>query len=166
MNNLSVEAPSPANKSLDRQPNLILGLLGGTIAMLICAALRGSTLNSFQSHASWVAIVLGLAVGLGARWLGRGSSLPLGLIAAGLTVVGCFLGDLIASSVYLSRLFGWSFSEMMWRVINMPGYFLGHIVSQFKANFVPLDLLFYAVGIYLAFQIAFGQPRKAVQQAA
>jgi hypothetical protein len=151
MNNPSVQVPSPANKARGRKPNLILGLIGGTIAMLISAAVLGSLPYFWHFPVSWVTIPLALAVGFGAIWLAKGHSLRLGLVAAGLSLVGCILEYLIAYGIYLARMQAWSLSRM---------------ITVFRGNFELLDLLFYAVALYLAFQVACGLRRKAASRPA
>jgi uncharacterized membrane protein YeaQ/YmgE (transglycosylase-associated protein family) len=154
VNNPSVPTPPPAV----RKPNLILGLIGGTIAMIVCAVIWASLLYPFQTYVNWIAVILGLAVGFGARWLAKGGSRRLGLIAAILSLIGCILSHFIAYSSYYMRIYDWTISEPFAR--------LDFLAAAFRGNFVPLDLLFYAVGICLAFLIAYRQPKRAVGQPA
>jgi len=158
VSNPSVQVPPPAAGSLGRRPNLILGLLGGTLAMIVCAVVWGSLLYPYHFYINWIAVILGLAVGFGARWLAKGGSLWLGLTAGALALIGCILGNFIAYSRYFMRIYDWTLFEPFGR--------LDHLAAVFRSTVVPLDLLFYAVGICLAFLIAYRQPREAVSRTA
>jgi hypothetical protein len=151
VNNPSVPTPPPAAKPGGRKPNLVLGLIAGTVAMLMCAAVLGSIRQFQQFPVIWLSIPLALVVGIASRWIGRGGSLGLGLAAAGLTLIGVVLEHVIAYALFLAQ------REML----N-----LAHFLTLFKGYFELWHLLIGAIAVCLAFMIAFPRSRKAVSQPA
>jgi hypothetical protein len=160
MDNSSLQTP-PAVDADGERPSLILGLIGGAAAMMICAVIWGAITYFTNYKIGYVAIGLGLAVGFAVKYLGRGNSFLLGLAAALLSLVGCMLGNLFFYCGILAREYGLGFVDVLAKVIFDPTLTL----SLLKAGFEFMDLVFYALAIYFGFRMAYSLPRKTIGQA-
>jgi len=154
----TVESPPSAIETMERQPSLIMGLIGGTVAMVISAAIWGAITYFTKYQITWMSIGLGFLVGFGVRTLARGSSLVLGLLSAVLSLIGCLLGNLFYYCGVISQYYSISFVATLLKIVTDPAT----LINVFKAGFQFMDLLFYAVAIYVGFQAANARQRRTV----
>lgn len=85
-------------------------LAAGAATAAICLVIWGVCSWKLASGCGWMAIVMGVAVGLAMRLVGRGIDRTLGLEAAGLTLAGWVIGICLAAcAVFAAReTDGWS----------------------------------------------------------
>jgi hypothetical protein len=62
----------PVIEQLEDQPNLVMGLIGGGIAMLVSAIVWGAITYFTEYQIGWMAIGVGFLVGLAIKFFGRG----------------------------------------------------------------------------------------------
>jgi hypothetical protein len=146
----------PAINELDFESNLILGLIGGGVAMLISAVLWGVITYVTELQISLMSIGVGLFVGVAIQKLGKGKTLVYGISGAVLSLFGCLLGNLFFYSGILAREWEVSFFEVLFAFVTQPDF----IVEIFTVAFDFRDLIFYALAIYIGFRAAMGTARK------
>ena len=146
----------PAITELDYDSNLILGLVGGGVAMLISAVLWGVITYVTEFQISWMAIGVGFFVGIAIQKLGKGKTLIYGISGAVLSLFGCLLGNLFFYSGILAREWEVSFFDVLFAFVTQPDF----IVEIFTVAFDFRDLLFYGLAIYIGFRAAMGTTSK------
>ena len=123
----------------DRQ-NFALGAAGGLVAMLAGTSLwvAITVLSNYQF--GYMAVGVGFLVGLGVQKLGRGFEPRFRYLGAGLTLIGCVLGNLFTGCelIAMDQKVGFA------RVVSV----LTPVVAWdiLAAMFSPMDILFYALG--------------------
>jgi hypothetical protein len=148
MNESSISEVRPFSNELDFDSNLILGLIGGSLAMLICAAIWGVITYFLEYQISWMAIGVGFLVGVAVRRFGKGKTLIFGLSSAVLSLLGCVLGNYLFYIGILSREWGVPFIRVLFGVTLDPAA----IIEIFTVGFDFRDLLFYAIAAYVGYQ--------------
>jgi hypothetical protein len=146
----------PAIGQLDEQPSLLMGLIGGFIAMLVSAIIWGAISYFTNYQIGWMAIGVGFFVGIAIRFFGRGKSAMFGVSGAVLALIGCLLGNLMFYSGVLAREEGVSFLKVFVLLFLSPAAAL----EVFSIAFNVMDLLFYALAAYVGFSTAMDIRRK------
>jgi len=138
---------------------LVPAILAGTVVSVVCALIWAGITAALLVQIGWMAVGIGVAVGYTVRFSGRGGTPIYGILAAGLSMFGCVFGNLLATALIAANS-----SE-----INTDGlsttaflfyFFLGLMVQPWLAfqilaeTFAPIDLLFYALALYLGFKTA------------
>ncbi len=140
----------PAIAQLDTDSNLINGWIGGGIAMVLSAALWGLIAYYTDFHNKLLAIGVGFLVGLGVRLLGKGETLIFGLSGAGLSLVGCVLGNFLYYAALIAREEGASFLDTLFMLFNTPST----VIELFTSSFKIRDLFLYGVAAYVGYKVA------------
>jgi hypothetical protein len=156
MDETLIPESAPAITELDFDSNLILGLVGGVGAMLISAMLWGVITYVTEFQISWMAIGVGLFVGIAVQKLGKGNSLIYGISGGVLALLGCLLGNLLFYSGILAREWEVPFFNVLFAFALQPDF----IVEIFTVAFDFMDLLFYGVAAYIGFRSAMGTMSK------
>lgn len=152
----SMPTTQPAIGQLEDQPNLIMGLIGGGIAMLVGAAAWGAITYFTQYQIGWMSIGVGFLVGVAIRFFGKGKTLMFGIAGAGLALIGCLLGNLIFYSGIIAREESASFLNIIfWLLINPAA-----LLEVFTIAFDFKDVLFYAIAAYAGFSAAMDSKRN------
>jgi hypothetical protein len=99
----SIPTAQPAIERLEDQPNLLMGLVGGTIAMLVGAIVWGVITYFTEYQIGWIAIGVGFLVGAAIRFFGKGKTMIFGISGAVLALIGCLLGNLMFYSGVIAR---------------------------------------------------------------
>ena len=146
----SIPTTPPAIEQLDEQPSLLMGLVGGTVAMLASAIAWGAITYFTEYQIGWMAIGVGFLVGLAIKFFGRGKTVMFGISGAVLALIGCVLGNLIFYSGVIAREEGAAFLEVFFF------FFLSPVASLelFTVAFDFMDILFYALAAYAGFSTA------------
>ena len=156
MSETMVTERAPAITELDYDSNLILGLIGGGVAMLVSAILWGIITYVTEYQISWMAIGVGLFVGIAIQKLGKGKTLAYGVSGAVLSLLGCLLGNLFFYTGILAREWGASFFNIFFTFAFQPDF----LVEIFTVAFDFRDLLFYVLAAYIGFRAAMGTASK------
>jgi hypothetical protein len=146
----SIPTTQPAIEQLDDQPNLLMGLIGGVIAMLVSAIVWGAITYFTEYQIGWIAIGVGFLVGIAIRFFGRGKSVTFGISGAALALVGCVLGNLMFYSGVLAQEEGSSFLEVFFFFLLSPAA----AIELFTLAFDFMDIFFYALAAYAGFSTA------------
>ena len=150
MMNSSVPSAQPAIEQLEDQPNLLMGLIGGVVAMLVGAIAWGAITYFTGYQISYVAIGIGFLVGVAIQFFGKGKSLIFGLSGAVLSLIGCLLGNLLVYSGFIAREEGVPFLEVLLFFLSTPAA----LIEVYTVAFEFMDLLFYAIAAYVGFSAA------------
>ncbi len=134
---------APSQTQTYRQPapargNLVLGLLGGLVAAVVGAGIWAGVTVSTGYQIGWIAVGVGLLVGLAVRGLGHGSSPAFGIIGALCALFGCVLGNLLSVCGFAAISESVPFFEIAKTVLMNPSL----AVELLKETFEPMDLLF------------------------
>lgn len=156
MNEPSMIETAPAIEELNYDSNLILGLIGGGLAMLVSAVIWGLITYFTEYQISWMAIGVGFFVGIAIQKLGKGKSLIFGISGAILSLLGCLLGNYLFYNGILAREWEAPYFSVLLAISLNPAT----VVELFIAAFDIMDLLFYAVAAYIGFRAAMGTMSK------
>ncbi|MCI0553792.1 MAG: hypothetical protein L0287_22820 [Anaerolineae bacterium] len=156
MMDTSVPSPQPAIEQLDTDANLIMGLIGGAIAMLVSAIIWGIITYVTEYQIGYMAIGVGFLVGIAVRYFGKGHSMIFGLSSAALSLLGCALGNLLFYTGVIAREEGASFIEVFFFLLTTPAA----TIELFTLAFEVMDLLFYGIAAYVGFRVALDVRRK------
>jgi len=152
----SIPTTQPAIGQLEDQPNLLMGLIGGGIAMLVGAIAWGAITYFTEYQIGWMSIGVGFLVGVAIRFFGKGKTLVFGISGAALALIGCLLGNLIFYSGVIAQEEGTTFLNVFsWLLLNPAA-----LLELFTIAFEFMDLLFYALAVYAGFSAAMDSKRN------
>jgi hypothetical protein len=146
----------PAIEQLDDQPNLLMGLIGGVLAMLVGAIVWGTVTYFTEYQIGWMAIGVGFLVGIAIKFFGRGKSPVFGISGAVLALIGCVLGNLIFYTGIIAQEQGASFLEVFFLLLLTPAA----AIEVFTIAFDFMDIFFYALAAYAGFSASMDMKRK------
>ncbi len=131
------------------QQNLVAGILAGAAAAIVSAGVWAliTVLTGYQI--GWMAVGVGILVGLSLRKIGRGIDKTFGFAGAGLSLVGCVLGNILAVCGFVSVQESIPFLQVLTRLNPQVA------VEMLKVTFNPIDLLFYGIAVYEGYKISF-----------
>jgi len=152
----SASPTPPAIEQLDTDSNLVMGLIGGAVAMLVSAVIWGVITYVTQYQIGWMAIGVGFLVGFAVRYFGKGHSQVFGLSSAVLALIGCALGNLLFYTGAIAREEGIPFLEVFIFLLFTPAA----TIELFTLTFEVIDLLFYGIAAYVGFRTALDIPRR------
>lgn len=157
MNDSSVPSALPTvDEQMDTDSNLLMGLIGGGVAMLVGAMIWGAVTYFTNYQIGWMAIGLGYLVGLAVKYFGRGKSPIFGISSAALALIGCVLGNLLFYSGLIAREEGASFMEVFFFFLLSPFA----AIELFTLAFEFMDLLFYGLAAWIGYTTALDVKRK------
>jgi hypothetical protein len=131
------------------QQNLGLGLAGGAIGAVVGAAAWAliTALTNFQI--GWEAVGVGFLTGYGVRILGKGIDRVFGYAGAVLSLLGCAAGNVLSVMIVVSTRQNIPFGDLAAHMT--PGIAWQMLVADFS----PIDILFYGLGIYYGYRYSF-----------
>src|SRR5918996_1583220 len=116
----SIPSTQPAIEQLDTESNLIMGLIGGALAMLVSAVIWGAITYFTEYQIGYMAIGVGFLVGIAVKFFGRGKSMIFGISSASLALIGCALGNLLFYSGAIAREESAPFLEVLFFYLFNP----------------------------------------------
>jgi hypothetical protein len=146
----SIPTTQSAIEDLEDQPNLLMGLISGGIAMVVGATAWGAITYFTQYQIGWMSIGVGFLVGVAIRFFGKGKTLIFGISGAVLALIGCLLGNLIYYSGAIAVQEGTSFFNVFSFLLLNPAA----IIEIFMLAFDFRDILFYALAAYAGLSAA------------
>jgi len=152
----SMPSTPPTVEQLDTESNLLMGLIGGAVAMLVSAILWGLITYFTEYQIGWMAIGVGFLVGIAVRFFGKGKTAIFGLSSAILALVGCVFGNLMFYSGIIAREEGVPFLTVFFFFVTSPA----DLIEIFTLAFDFMDVLFYAFAAYVGFNTAMDRQRK------
>lgn len=146
----SVPQTPPVVEQLDTESNLLMGLIGGGVAMLVSAIIWGVITYVTEYQIGWMAIGVGFLVGFAVKYFGRGKTAVFGISSAVLALIGCVLGNLMFYAGIIAREEGASFLEVFFFFLFTPAA----AVELFSLAFEFMDVLFYGLAAWVGFSTA------------
>lgn len=148
--NTSLPPSSPVIEPVETESNLLLGLIGGGVAMLAGAIVWGVITYFTEYQIGWMAIGIGFLVGIAVRYFGKGRSAIFGIASAALALLGCVLGNLMFYSGVIAREEGVSFIRVFFFFLTTPAA----LIEVFTLAFDFMDLLFYGLAAWVGYSAA------------
>ncbi len=130
-----------------RGENIFLGILAGTLAAALGAAIWMGITVATGMHVGYVALGVGALVGLAIRFAGNGTGITFGIIGAVLTLAGC-LGGEILTVVQLSSTPQRDFYHTLMTID------LTQLISNIFNRMDPLMYLIYGIGIFEGYKLS------------
>ena len=152
----SIPSSQPAIEQLEDQPNLLMGLIAGGIAMLLAAIAWGAITYFADFQIGWMSIGVGFLVGLAIRFFGKGKTITFGIFGAILAFIGCVLGNLVFYAGVIAQQEGASFLDVFFLLLLTPAA----AIEVFTIAFDFMDILFYALAAYAGFSTAMETTRN------
>src|SRR5215216_1609611 len=146
----SIPSMQPSIEQFDTESNLIMGLIGGALAMLVSAVIWGAITYFTEYQIGWMAIGVGYLVGITVKFFGKGKTIIFGISSAGLALIGCALGNLLFYSSIIASEQGAPFLEVFFFYLLSPVA----AIELFTLAFDFMDILFYALAAYVGFSAA------------
>ncbi len=154
--------PDPNNpiSSYDAQPatqsgfgsvgqSLVMAIVGGTVAAVVGAILWGLIVAVTKFESGFVAIGVGLIVGVAVHFFGRGASPIFGIIGAVLSLISIGAGKLLAVAFAASNELKIPLTEALID-LTKPGV----AAAAFQASFSGIDILFYLIALYEGYRFS------------
>jgi len=157
MNDSSVPSPVPTiDNEMNDDSSLIMGLVGGGIAMLVSAAVWGAVTYFTEYQIGWMAIGVGFLVGIAVKFFGKGKTPIYGIISAGFALLGCVLGNLLFYSGFIAKEEGAAFLEVFFFFLITPAA----TIEIFSIAFEFMDILFYGLAAWVGYSTALDIRRR------
>ena len=133
------------------EQNLPLALLTGSIAAAIGAGLWTAITVATNYQIGFMAVGVGLLVGVAVRKFGKGIDKPFGIAGAGLSLLGCAVGNLLTAC----QIFANHEEVPLMKVVSS---LTPNVAKEIMvATFSPMDLLFYGIAVYEGYRLSFGR---------
>ncbi|MHC4661204.1 MAG: hypothetical protein ACYS8W_05895 [Planctomycetota bacterium] len=145
---IDVKAYRLLMEKFEGEQNLVLGIIAGTVAMIVSAAIWAVITVVTEYQIGFMAIGVGALVGIAIRYAGKGVTPVFGIVGAGLALIGCLLGNLSYICYFAAEAEKVSFFQIMGSLT--PSI----IVELLKLTFHPIDLLFYGIAVYEGYRLA------------
>ena len=143
------ELPEDLKKKLRQHQDLNYAITGGLFVTVIAALLWAVITVVTGYQIGYMAIGLGLIVGLGVRFFGSGIDPVYGFIGAVYALLGCVLGNLFSQVGFISRMEGLGYFEVL-SFLNLET-----ILLIYQESFSPMDVLLYAIAAYEGYKFSF-----------
>jgi hypothetical protein len=142
---LSVEELSKFQSEQDYSKAVLFGLLVGIAGAILWATI--TVVTNFQI--GYMAIAVGAAVGVSMRFMGKGIDQIFGLTGGLIALLSCLLGNFLSIIGFIANAEGLGYFETL---LLFDYNFLLPIMQE---AFSPLDILFYGIAAYEAYNISF-----------
>jgi len=150
----SIPQTPPVIEQVETESNLLMGLIGGGIAMLVSAIIWGVVTYVTEYEIGWMAIGVGFLVGIAVKFFGRGKTAVFGISSAVLALIGCVLGNLFFYAGFIAREEGASFFEVFFFLFTPAA-----LIELFSVAFEFMDVLFYGLAAWVGFSTAMDMRR-------
>lgn len=136
-------------EELKLQQNFVTASFAGAVAAAAGAIVWAIVTAVTKYQIGYMAIGIGFLVGIAVRYFGKGLSKRFGLLSAALALLGCLAGNLLAICIMLAY-------EVDVPLMEILGSLNGELIAAIlQDTFSPMDLLFYGIAVYAAYQTAF-----------
>ena len=142
------QASEVAQKKLRRYQSFLYALIGGLL-ITATAATGWAFITAMTGYQGvYLALGIGVLVGIAVRFFGAGIKRIFGILAALLALTGSLLGYYLSQNGFLEEL-------QLARIMGIPDYLDQELMlNTMRDSFVPLDLVFYGLAVLLAYFIA------------
>jgi antitoxin component YwqK of YwqJK toxin-antitoxin module len=148
-NNMTSELNNNSIDNIRKHQDFSFALIGGSLTALLCAVLWAVITIAMERQIGFMAIGLGFIVGYAVQFFGAGIDPKFGYLGAGLSLLGCVIGNLFCQVGFIANAESVSYLEVL-SYLNLT-LTMDIIVDTFQ----PMDLLFYGFAIYEGYRFAF-----------
>src|SRR5579872_709680 len=138
-------------EELRSQQSLLRGFAGGLISSVIGAAVWAVVTVLTEYQHSWMAMGLGMLVGLGVRKYGKGLRPAFGMVAAFLALAGTLFGNILGYGGMAAKAQGLPLFDVEWDLLTDPAAAGQALVDWFS----PIDVAFYSLAIVAAYGFSY-----------
>lgn len=139
--------------------NLFLGVIAGCVAAVIGAIAWALVTVATGYQIGWMAVGVGFLVGYSMKYLGKGTTLVFGVIAAVIALVGCVAGNLLTTVIMVAK------QEQLSVMSLLQSLTPSIVMDLLKETSQPMDLLFYGLAIYEAYKFSFTSAEQVMTTA-
>ena len=143
------ELPEEIKGEFKQHQNLSYAIIGGFFLSIICALIWAVVTVSTEYQIGFMAIGVGIVVGMGVRFFGAGIDMVYGLIGASFALLGCVLGNLFSQVGFAANAESIGYFQML-SFLDIET-----IISIFQESFSGMDLLFYGFAVFEGYKFAF-----------
>lgn len=136
-------------QKLRKNQSMGLAVLGGLSAFLFCTAIWALISIKIEYQVGYMAIGIGLIVGLAVRYSGQGYRWKYGLVGAIFSLLSIIVGNVLMVTMYVSFNEGIPFSSLLGSLD------IRVFLDIMKSLFEPVDLVFYGITLYVGFKISY-----------
>jgi hypothetical protein len=137
-----------ALQQLRSEQNLVGGICAGLAAAVLGAAAWALVTVVTGYQIGWMAIGVGLLVGLAVRAVGKGMNKSFAFMGATLALGGCLLGNLLTVCHFVAAEEGMGLFGILTQLNPVSA------VALIGLTFSPIDLLFYGLAVTQAFSLS------------
>ena len=98
-----------------------------------------------------MAVGIGFLVGIAIRTVGKGIDPVFGYVGAGLSLLGCLLGNYLTIAWFVATDQGIALFDLL------SALSLTDVIDLMGATFDPMDLLFYGIAVYFGYRYSIHQ---------
>ncbi|MEN8230675.1 MAG: hypothetical protein ABFS38_21140 [Bacteroidota bacterium] len=146
---VNIEITEEDLEKLKEHQDFYYAVIGGILATVISAVIWAVITVSTESQIGFMAVGVGLLVGLTVRFFGAGIDKKFGYLGALLSLLGCMLGNLFSQVGFITQ------EESLGYFETLTYLNFGLIIDLLVYSFHPMDLLFYGIAIYEGYRLAF-----------
>ena len=139
---------SYAREAARSQQRLALAVAAGTIVAGSSAILWAAITATTGYQIGYMAIGVGLAVGLTVRHAGRGIDQSFAILGATLALLGCAAGNLLTGVAFIARDNQVSITQALSALDTQMA------LGVMQALFSPIDLLFYGIAVWEGYRLS------------
>lgn len=136
-------------RQLEADQNLLMGVIAGSAAATAGAITWALITVATEYQIGWMAVGVGALVGYAVRMLGKGVTPVFGVIGAVLSLVGCLAGNLLSTCMYVAKQESIPLTQILAQLNPEV------TVALVAETFSPIDLVFYGLAVYFAYQYSF-----------
>jgi hypothetical protein len=136
---------------LKEEQNLPLGIAAGAMTGLVGSILWALITFFTEYQIGWMATGIGILIGWTMRIAGRGIDKIFGVAGAVLALLSIILGNILAAALILAKIQAVSFIDVLISMLLQPGL----VLEVLGAMILPIDLLFYILGLLAGYWYAF-----------
>jgi multisubunit Na+/H+ antiporter MnhE subunit len=125
----------------------LFALLAGAVAAILAAIAWAAITAATSFQIGYMSIGVGFAVAFAVRYFGQSHDRKFAILSGALALAGCVLGNYLAAiAVSAPRLHD--------TIPNLAITLLPRFAQVITDTFSPMDLIFYAVGVYFGYKYA------------
>jgi|GEM_PF-712059 len=133
---------------IKQQQSFSMAVFGGLLAAACSAIVWAVVTVIIEYQIGWMAIGLGLCVGLSVRFFGRGLGRHYAYLGAALSLLGCVAGNVLSLIGFIAQ------NEKIGYFIALHQVRLSYLVEVFPKTVQPMDFLFYAIAVYEGYRFS------------
>ncbi len=130
--------------------NLPMAILAGVVSAVLGAIIWTIITTATNYQIGFMAIGVGLLVGVAVLHFGKGITPLYGVVGAGCALFGCLLGNVLTSCYFIGQQEGLDTLTVLNSVLGA-----GQLIPLLKDTFKWMDALFYAFAIFEAYRRSF-----------